>query len=112
MRPGIAWTLAFALACASVSHRDAWKRDWNDRVDRAVARREHPCGDFAFDPWADGFLSGCAGDPEAMSADCRERFEWVLERSEQCQVWQEWLLRNVNRHERRDDLPEPPTRVE
>ncbi|MCP5060333.1 MAG: hypothetical protein GY937_26845 [bacterium] len=94
------------------TEREAWKENWNARVDAHERLREHPCGDFEFDPWADAFLAGCQGGdaPKQAKAVCKRRMDWVWERSRQCDVWQEWLLRNHQKHER-SKAEEPPTHV-
>lgn len=53
--------MAIAGSVDSKTERAAWKDDWNARIDAHEKRRDHPCGDFAFDPWADAFLAGCEG---------------------------------------------------
>jgi hypothetical protein len=104
--------IAPLLFCAGrpVEHPQ-WKADWNVRVDASADLMSHPCGDFAFDPWADAFLDGCGEAQTQAEAECRLRSDWVWERSRQCEVWQSWLLRNHNQRER-IDASEPETRVE
>ncbi len=89
-----------------------WTSDWNARIDASPGRNEHPCGDFVFDAWAQTFLWGCElGSNSALDlapdAKCGQRLAWVWARSRQCDVWQEYLLRNHFQHVRRDDIPEP-----
>lgn len=105
--PGLA---VLGLACASPGEAE-WKTDWNARVDAAQELSERPCGDFVFDAWADEFLEQCNDPSPELEDECRDRMEWVWDRSNQCASWQDWLLRNHNRRERRDDLKEPETRV-
>ena len=94
--------------------RAAWARDWNARVDAHEQRRDHPCGDFRFDPWAREFLAPCesySASGEIMTtAECEARTAWAWERSRQCNVWQAWLLRNHHK-QTRNAAPEPETRV-
>ncbi len=94
--------------------RAEWARDWNARVDAHEERRDHPCGDFRFDPWAREFLAPCetySGSGQAMTtAECEARTAWAWERSRQCNVWQAWLLRNHHK-QTRNPAPEPETRV-
>ena len=102
-------------ACATDVARERegrWRADWNERVDASASLWSNPCGDPEFDAWADGFLAPC--DPEARIGhdECAQRRRWVVARSEQCAVWQDYLLRNHGKRERRDDVAEPPTRVE
>ena len=109
---------SLCLVCVSclgllgaASGRAEWKADWNARVDAAESRKDHPCGDFVFDAWADDFLVQCKYPSQEMEAECRERTEWVWARSNQCSKWQDWLLRNHTKQQRRDHLKEPETRV-
>jgi hypothetical protein len=97
--------------CATVPEREVWKADWNARVDASSDLKQHPCGDFVFDVWADDFLAECKRPNSGMEKECGRRTEWVWERSRQCAKWQDWLLRNHNRQQRSDDAPEPETRV-
>ncbi|MBW2244567.1 MAG: hypothetical protein JRH01_21490 [Deltaproteobacteria bacterium] len=116
----LAWLLVLlgwsaAAGAGSVDpkqEREAWKESWNARIDAHKELRDHPCGDFAFDPWADAFLADCQGEGASMrsEADCKRRTDWVWERSRQCSVWQDWLLRNHQKHER-SKAKEPSTRV-
>lgn len=114
------WPLALALAgglaaCGSLGPGDperGWQREWNQRADAAAIRWENPCGDFRFGPWADAFLAACEPEDRLGGDECEHRRDWVGERKEQCQVWKAWLLRNHGQRVRRDDIPEPPTRVE
>ena len=102
------------LTCASPAERaerGAWSRDWNARVDATTELMAHPCGDFAFDPWADAFLAGCSLEAREADGDCGRRAQWVAERAGQCRVWKLWLLRNHNQRVRDDTRPEPGTRV-
>lgn len=107
--------LAATILCAACATNDperesdtdsdeGWKDDWNERVDASESRTDHPCGDFVFDSWAEDFLSGC--EPGSSSA-CDHRHTWVWARSQQCDEWQQYLLRNHFQHVRRDDIPEP-----
>ncbi len=100
---------ATGLGCSPPQSEIGWRSDWNARVDANERRRDHPCGDFAFDPWAKSFLDGCT--TSGSGGDCAARWKWVDARSKQCRVWKNWLLRNHHRSERRDELPEPPTKV-
>ncbi|MCP3985589.1 MAG: hypothetical protein GY723_14460 [bacterium] len=110
--------LALVVVCAMAAGadpeigRDAWAADWNARVDAHARLRDHPCGDYAFDPWADSFLAGCQGEEAGnrSKAECKERNAWVWERSRQCNTWQSWLLRNHHKH-KRSKSKEPQTRV-
>ena len=74
--------IAPLLFCAGrpVEHPQ-WKADWNVRVDASADLMSHPCGDFAFDPWADAFLDGCGETQTQAEAECRLRSDWVWERS-------------------------------
>ena len=110
--------LLLVAACQPSSKgewRRAWTGEWNARVDAHRELRDHPCGDFAFDPWVDGFLAPCEHPTEASreisAGECKARNDWAWERSDQCQIWQAWLLRNVHKHER-VEAPEPETRVQ
>lgn len=107
--PGIAAPRAGADAW-----RAQWATEWNARVDAHGERRDHPCGDFRFDPWAREFLAPCetyTASGEAMTpAECEARNAWAWERSRQCNEWQAWLLRHHHQQER-TELPEPETRV-
>ena len=110
--PLLAFSLPFVLpACAS---QPEWSADWNRRVDNVPNFISHPCGDFAFDVWAEEFLEGC-GDTRlgtgVETAECEQREDWVWARSDQCNVWQEWLLRNHNQRVRDDLTPEPMVKV-
>ncbi len=94
--------------------RAQWAAEWNARLEPEPVLRDHPCGDFAFDPWVQDFLAPCetyGGAAEMTAAHCEAREAWAWERSRQCNVWQEWLLRNHHKHSR-ESAPEPNTRVE
>ncbi|MAE95477.1 MAG: hypothetical protein CL910_12520 [Deltaproteobacteria bacterium] len=115
---GLLVLLVAACGCHPSSEsgwRRAWAADWNARVDAHRRLRDHPCGDFAFDPWVDEFLGACERYTEGGGAlspgECEARSAWAWERSSQCATWQAWLLRNVHKHERVDS-PEPETRVQ
>jgi hypothetical protein len=84
--------------------RSGWKADWNARIDASTGRMDHPCGDFVFDAWAAVFQGDCERD---LSPVCDQKIEWLIERSRQCDEWQQYLLRNHFRHVRRDNIPEP-----
>ena len=111
LRLGLALALVALPIAALAEPGESWRDEWNARVDAHERLRDHPCGDFAFEPWARAFLSGCETGMEARAADCDERLDWVTDRAAQCRVWKNWLLRNHNQRVRRDDIPEPPTRV-
>lgn len=108
--------LLLVTACGSSSKaewRRAWTAQWNTRVDAHQQLLDHPCGDFAFDPWVDAFLAPCeppTAGSELGAGECKARNDWAWERSDQCAIWQAWLLRNVHKHER-VEAPEPETRV-
>lgn len=113
-----------ALACthaeadppreAGAGWRAQWAVEWNARVDAHAELRDHPCGDFRFDPWARDFLAPCEtyvrGAPAMTSAECEARNAWAWERSRQCNEWQAWLLRHHHK-QARTNAPEPETRV-
>lgn len=114
---GLSLLLGFAVLAEPVEFsakvsRIAWTADWNARVDAHLELLDHPCGDYAFDPWADAFLESCQGKPETRPSklECEVRTDWVWERSRQCNVWQTWLLRNHRKHQR-SKAKEPETRV-
>ncbi len=103
---------AATTACASPerSLRAQWGNEWNARVAASAELMAHPCGDFAFDPWADSFLAACPLEVRAGD-ECDGRARWVRERARQCRDWKSWLLRNHNQQVRDDTTPEPETRV-
>lgn len=107
--------LVLALGAGAASTEpdpgDRWRSEWNERIDQHEQLRDHPCGDFEFEPWAKAFLAGCEPAPDSRVEACEERLDWVTARAKQCRVWKNWLLRNHNRRSRRDGIPEPPTRV-
>lgn len=106
------WLVGGLLACPASSERRAeWAADWNTRVDDMPDFLSHPCGDFAFDVWADEFLEGCSEPTTGSEQECEERTDWVWARSDQCSVWQDWLLRNHNQRVRDDLTPEPMVKV-
>ncbi len=112
-------TLVLALPAAAAAEapldelRAAWARDWNIRIDANTVLKQHPCGDYAFDPWAYSFLAACepGGRVAASEAECEARTDWVWARSRQCNTWQTWLLRNHGAGSR-SAAQEPETRVE
>ena len=110
LRVWLALALLAGPAAAGAQSAE-WREDWNARIDAHEQLRDHPCGDFAFEPWAKRFLSGCDLAAETRTADCSARLSWVTERAAQCRVWKNWLLRNHNQRVRHDEIPEPPTRV-
>lgn len=94
--------------------RAQWAAEWNLRVDAHEELRDHPCGDFRFDPWARDFLAPCesyGANTAALTRDeCEARQAWAWERSRQCNEWQAWLLRH-HHQQTRSAAPEPETRV-
>ena len=105
-----AWLAGCALP-GERAHRAEWKREWNARVESNRELLAHPCGDFAFDPWADAFLAACSTEAREGDGECGMRARWVAERSRQCRDWKQWLLRNHNQQVRDDTRPEPETRA-
>jgi histidine triad (HIT) family protein len=100
------------VGCASAperARREAWKDDWNGRLERMTSDWEHPCATRPFIAWADSFLAGCEVAPH--EGECGLRMDWVDERVEQCRAWTAWQLRNFNQHERKEGAA-PSMRVE
>ena len=87
---------------------ERWKADWNVRIDASKSWNDHPCGDFVFDAWAQSFQSECE---RGSSSVCDRKLDWLWERSQQCDEWQQYLLRNHFKHVRRDDIPEPDMHI-
>ena len=96
---GISWACAHRLG-----EQKVWAADWNARLDAAARWREHPCGDFVFDRWAEEFLADCVA---RTGARCDRRRAWVMERSNQCDDWQRYLVRNHGKQQRDDSSVEP-----
>jgi len=102
--------LLVAAGCASDPEREAWKNDWNARLDAMKSDWEHPCATRPFIAWADAFLGDCEDKPRGDSA-CEARVDWVDERAQQCRAWTAWELRNFNQHQRIEATP-PSMRIE
>jgi hypothetical protein len=112
-RPALAAAL-LAAACASVprEYREPWAADWNRRLEAAPTPFEHPCATLEFSAWADAFLASCAPYGSRQQGECVYRQRWVRARSNQCQEWVAYLLRNHNQQVRDDTTPEPSMRVD
>ena len=116
-RIAIAAATALAACAACATWRDGdleagWQAEWNARDRAAASRWENPCGDPEFDAWADAFIGACVPEERIAHNECVRRERWLVARVEQCQEWQDYLLRNHGQRNRDDTAAEPATHVD